>query len=272
MKINCRLYDIKIIKSTGMYMNVLKIILILVVTVNTWAKQVSHGVKEKSVSPEQSFNLLVDGNKRFLESKIKLEGQSAADVQRLSSGQKPHAIVLSCSDSRVPPEIVFDQKLGEIFVVRTAGETLGDNAIGSIEYAIEHLGSKLIVVMGHTSCGAVKAAHSTLDGSSAGTPALDNLVKDIHPRIKKYKGKEPSTKYTKESWSNTEGVSIELVKRSKLIREKVKSGEVRIVPSLYDLDTGLVAFRTIMKTKNSTAVEIRVPASTKSQEKLNHGH
>ena len=123
-----------------------------------------------SVAPDTALKWLMNGNNRFVKTQLRMkEGQKPADIKRLSSGQQPHAIVLSCSDSRVPPELVFDQKLGEIFVVRTAGEALGDNAVGSIEYAVEHLGSRLIVVMGHTSCGAVKAAHATLQkGTSAG--------------------------------------------------------------------------------------------------------
>ena len=195
------------------------------------------------VSASQSLSWLKNGNTRYTHHKLRADGQSKEDVTRLSTGQRPHAIVLSCSDSRVPPEILFDQKLGEIFVVRTAGEALGDNAIGSIEYAIEHLGSKLIVVMGHTSCGAVKAAHGSLDGSSVGTPALDNLVKDIHPRISSFKGKSPSANFEQESWANTEGVAQDLGKRSKLLAEKLKKGEVTIVPSLYNLETGIVTFR-----------------------------
>lgn len=91
------------------------------------------------------------------------------DIERLSTGQAPQAIVLSCSDSRVAPEIVFDQKLGEMFTVRSAGEALSSQAIASIEFAIAKLGSKLIVVMGHTKCGAIKAAVDTLSGGSAGS-------------------------------------------------------------------------------------------------------
>lgn len=257
-------------------MNIVKSALALTITFsfNLWAEQAKHHEEYNSITPEKSYNLLVDGNIRYLSSKTRTDGQSLTDIHRLSTNQKPHTIVLSCSDSRVPPEIVFDQKLGEIFVVRTAGETLGDNAIGSIEYALEHLGSKLIVVMGHTSCGAVKAAFSTLDGSSPGTPALENLVSDIHSRIKKYKGKEPSAKYVKESWANTEGVAIDLIKKSKLIREKVKSGSIRIVPSLYDLDSGLVTFRTTMERNNEADLKLRVPASieTLSDKKADHKH
>ncbi len=213
-----------------------------------------------SVSAEQSLGWLKNGNIRFTGSKLRKDGQGEADRSRLSTGQKPHAIVLSCSDSRVPPEIVFDQKLGELFVVRTAGEALGDNAIGSIEYAVEHLGSKLIVVMGHTSCGAVKAALGSMDGSSVGTPALDNLVKDIHPRISAFKGKAPSEKLSSESFANARGVAADLALRSNLLREKIASGKLSVVPSLYDLDSGKVMFDAPLTTPEP-ATQIRTPAS-----------
>lgn len=211
------------------------------------------------ISPSTSLNWLVNGNKRFYKSNVRKDGQSPSDIERLSTGQTPHAIILSCSDSRVPPEVVFDQKLGEIFVVRTAGEALDNNVIGSIEYAVEHLGSNLIVVMGHTSCGAVKAALGSLDGSSAGTPALDGLVQDIHPRIQAYKGAKPSPNVEKESWSNTEGVARDLIVRSKLLKEHLEAGKLMVVPSLYSLETGRVIFHE--KVKVSLPVKVRKSAS-----------
>jgi hypothetical protein len=108
---------------------------------------------DSGVEAKTSFRWLQNGNKRFVTESLRKDGQSKKDRIRLVSGQKPHAIVLSCSDSRVPPEVLFDQKLGEIFVVRTAGEALDNTAIASIEYALEHLGSHLLVVMAHESCG-----------------------------------------------------------------------------------------------------------------------
>lgn len=222
-----------------------------------------HSTKAKA-EPVESLRWLMKGNQRFVKSTLRKEGQSQADVKRLSTGQSPHAIVLSCSDSRVPPEMVFDQKLGEIFVVRTAGQALSDNAIGSIEYAVEHLGSNLILVLGHTSCGAVKAAHSTLDGKSAGTPALDTLVKDIHPRIAKFKG-TASPNFKKESWANAEGVAQDLVARSALLNKAWNEGELWVVPSLYNLENGAVEFQDRLTPKSE--IDIRAPASIISEKK-----
>lgn len=204
----------------------------------------SAGAKETSPSVEadQALAWLKNGNVRFAKSLLRKDGQSQKDVKRLASGQRPHAIVLSCSDSRVPPEIVFDQKLGDIFTVRTAGEALADNAIGSIEYAVEHFGSKLILVMGHTGCGAVQAALDTLDGQDAGTPALNGLVKDLHPHLVSFKGHPRSENIAAEGWANTEGVAADLISRSALLKEKLAKGEIKIQSALYDLDTGVVGF------------------------------
>jgi carbonic anhydrase len=147
------------------------------------------------------------------------------------------------SDSRVPPELVFDQKLGEVFAVRTAGETLSPEAIASIEYAIAKLGSHLIVVLGHANCGAVKAAIETFKGESAGSENLDKLVSDIHPRIKSGLNLDKISKDLKsESWANAKGAAQELVGHSKIISDAVKSCNAKIVVGLYELSSGAVEF------------------------------
>lgn len=202
-----------------------------------------HARKAGPISADQSFQWLRNGNERFLSGKTRKDGASRADIIRLSTGQQPHAIVLSCSDSRVPPEVVFDQKLGEIFTVRTAGQSLNHTDIASIEYAIAHLGSNLIIVMGHTSCGAVKAAHSTQPGADAGSPHLNELVKDIHPRIHSHLRKPASANYIQEGWDNTNGVAKDLLERSAIVREAVASGQVKIKTGLYFLNTGKVEFQ-----------------------------
>jgi carbonic anhydrase len=196
----------------------------------------------EGVAPEKALQWLKNGNTRFVKGYLRKDGADKKDLKRLSTGQKPHSIVLSCADSRVPPELVFDQKLGEIFVVRTAGETLDFTAIASIEYAIEHLGTRNIVVMGHTQCGAVKAALATLTTKEAGSPNLNKLVADIHPRLSAFVGKTPSANLVSESWANTKGVAQDLLQRSTLVAEKVKSGDVKIVSALYHLDAGTVDF------------------------------
>ena len=212
------------------------------VTVTTTTTAATHH-KVEGVEPEVAMRWLKNGNTRFVKGYLRNDGQSKKDVERLSTGQKPHTIVLSCSDSRVPPEIVFDQKLGEIFVVRTAGEVLDPGSIASIEYAVEHLGARNLLVMGHTQCGAVKAAFSTMDGKDAGSDNLNKLVADIHPRIAPFKGHMPSKDYAEEGWANVNGVMADLQRRSKIINERAKNHDIQSSGSLYHLDSGMVEFK-----------------------------
>lgn len=206
-------------------------------------KHAEHKREAGPVSPDKAMTWLKNGNKRFTIGRVRWDGATHKDRERLSKGQKPHAIVLSCSDSRVPPELVFDQKLGEIFVVRTAGQALDFSAIASIEYAVSHLGSNLIVVMGHESCGAVKAALSTLKGGDAGSIWLNQLVKDIHPRLKRFTELTPTENVLVESWVNVEGATNELLEKSDIVRSLVESGDVKIQKGLYHLATGEVEWR-----------------------------
>ncbi len=202
----------------------------------------THSRKPGPVSWSQAVEWLKHGNTRFTTGRLRKDGQSLADIKRLAAGQKPHTIILSCSDSRVPPELVFDQKLGEIFVIRVAGEMLDAGSVGSIEYAVEHFGTNLVLVLGHTSCGAIKSAHATLGGGSAGSPDMNKLVADIQPRIKAYAGKTPTTGYIKESWANVKGVAKDLIDRSPILASAVKSGDLKIAEAMYDTASGVVTF------------------------------
>lgn len=218
------------------------ITLLIIISTFAWASG-PHSEAHKSTDPEVALRWLRNGNTRFKKGTLRNDGQSKKDIQRLSEGQFPHTIILSCSDSRVPPEVVFDQKLGEIFVVRTAGETLDPTSIASIEYAVEHLGVRNLVVMGHTQCGAVKAAMGTFDGKDAGSPNLNKLVADIHPRIQNFKNKPMSKDVAPESWANVNGVIKDLMARSALLEEKIHSGVLKISGALYHLDSGDVEFK-----------------------------
>lgn len=220
----------------------------------------------KGVAADVALSWILNGNERFQNGKLRNDGISQKDREKLVPAQSPHTIVLSCSDSRVPPEVVFDQKLGEIFVVRTAGETLDNMAIASIEYAVEHLGPQLLVVLGHEACGAVKAAFNTLENQEAGSPALNALVKDIHPRIKKFSGSKPSNAFISESMANAAGVARDLVGRSEIIAKKVESQNLKIQTAIYHLNSGWVEFfneaqeNTLAEQKDKKT-ESRAPAS-----------
>lgn len=119
----------------------------------------------KALSPDQALQKLLDGNRRFAGSMLKNPHHSMHWRTAVAEEQHPFAVILSCSDSRVPPEIIFDEGLGDLFVIRTAGHVAGDSALGSIEYAVGHLGVGLVLVLGHENCGAVKA---TVDGCGDG--------------------------------------------------------------------------------------------------------
>ena len=192
-------------------------------------------------TPDDVMNDLIHGNQRFSQGRPTHPAQSSARRAELASGQHPEAIILSCSDSRVPPEIVFDRGLGELFVVRTAGEVADDVAVASIEYSVEHLGSKLIVVLGHESCGAVKAALNTPLGKSAGSSSLDQLVGMIRPDVGELQGQEDPT-VIRSVKSHAVAVARSLSAKSHIIRHAVEQGHVKIVSGVYDLDTGRVQF------------------------------
>lgn len=206
---------------------------------NAEAKTESHR-KAGAVTPEKALGWLKNGNARYTKGSFRKDGATKKDVERLAKGQSPHSIILSCSDSRVPPEVVFDQKLGEVFVVRTAGESLDSSVIASIEYAVEHLGSNLILVMGHTQCGAVKAALNTPAGSDAGSPYINALVAEIQPRLHEHARGPASENFVVEGWDNARGVSQKLLEKSKVIREAAKSGSLRVETALYHLESGKV--------------------------------
>ncbi|PWU17177.1 MAG: hypothetical protein C5B49_09355 [Bdellovibrio sp.] len=195
----------------------------------------------QGVDPETALTWLKHGNRRFVKGWLRKDGQSQKDIERVAGGQKPHSVVLSCIDSRVPPELVFDQKLGEIVTVRSAGEALSAPTIASIEYAIAHLGTRLLVIMGHTNCGAVAAA-SAASAATAESENMKQLIADIQPRIRTTLEKGPSKNYEEEARANVRGIAADLAIRSPLIKEALSSGRVRIVQALYHLDNGSVAF------------------------------
>lgn len=200
------------------------------------------------VTADEALQKLLDGNKRYVASKLNACGETTSGArEKLATGQKPYAIILSCSDSRVPPELIFDKSLGEIFVVRVAGNVPDPVVLGSIEYAAEHLGSPLIMVLGHERCGAVTAAVNA-KGKPEGN--IGAIIKTIAPAVRKAKteckscekcDKKDKTKLVECAIDeNTKMVAANLPKQSKVIRELVKEGKVRIVAAKYDLDDGKV--------------------------------
>jgi len=183
----------------------------------------------------EMIDRLQAGNQNFIEDKLDGKLQNSGRRQELTTGQQPFAIVLSCADSRVVPELAFDTGLGELFVVRVAGNVANTESIGSIEYAVAHCGSKLIVVMGHESCGAVTAA---VNGGDNGHH-INHLLSHITPAISACGAGASITDIVKK---NAQLVADDLKNRSDIIKKAVDSGEVKIVPAYYNLGSGKVDF------------------------------
>ena len=169
-------------------------------------------------------------------------GMTAAEAAKrraeLTKSQHPFAIVLGCADSRVPPEIAFDQGLGDLFVVREAGNVIDDHSLGSIEYAVDHLAVRLIVVLGHQRCGAVKAAKDTIAANGKAPGHIQSLVTAIEPAV------EETTKGDLNATieANVKNVKQALCSSTPILKPKVDSGELKVVGAYYSLDTGTVAF------------------------------
>ena len=189
---------------------------------------------EPSPSPEQSLRWLKEGNERFAADRLENKDVGAARRKELTAGQHPFAVVLSCADSRVPPEIVFNRGLGDIFVVRVAGNISEPFALGSVDYAVEHLHIPLIVVLGHGRCGAV----ATALGKSKPAGNLGRVIGEIDVGEHLSADKDEALAGAVEN--NARRQAELLCERSDVIRENVKQKRLQIAAGVYDLATGKV--------------------------------
>lgn len=197
-----------------------------------------------AMTPQSAIQALKDGNKRFLDNKP-VHRDLLGQVNDTQSGQYPYAIVLSCVDSRVPAEIVFDQGIGDIFSARVAGNSVNEDILGSMEYACKVAGSKLVVVLGHTSCGAVSAA---CDDVMLGN--ITSLLAKIRPSVAAVK--EPAdpaerTSANKTFVNNVVAKNVELAienihLHSAILKEMDDNGEIDIVGAVYNVADGSVSF------------------------------
>lgn len=191
--------------------------------------------KVKNLSAEKALERLKAGNKNFVADKLDGKLQDSSRRSGLTGGQKPFAIILSCADSRVVPELTFDTGLGEIFVIRVAGNVANTSTTASIEYAVAHLGVNLIVVMGHESCGAVTAA---IAGGDNGYN-LNHLLAHISPSIAASRKKDVNSVVKK----NAKMTCNDLAERSAIIKNATeKKNGLKIVPAYYNLGSGKVNF------------------------------
>lgn len=187
------------------------------------------------VTPDEAISRLSEGQGRYLSGQLKKRDfLNQRESQRTS--QNPYAIVLTCSDSRVPPEVIFDEDLGQLFVVRLAGNIVDSAALGSIEYAAEHLGVPLLVVMGHTQCGAVKACYQGIETGSH----LDGIIEKIKPAVAAAR-QDTEEKLLQAALSIRYNVLVQVTacwEQSPVIRELAHSGRLKILAGVYEIETG----------------------------------
>ncbi|MCT8339460.1 carbonic anhydrase family protein [Flavobacteriaceae bacterium TK19130] len=199
---------------------------------------------QSAISPSAGIERLKEGNQRFLNKK-QADRDLNQQVKETTGGQYPFAAVLSCIDSRVPAEIVFDQGIGDIFSARVAGNFVNEDVLGSIEYACKVAGSKLVVVMGHTACGAVKGACDDVELGN-----ITALVSKIKPAVEAVKEPKEADKRTSSNLDFVNAVSKKNVEKtlenmrsqSPLLKEMEDNGEIKIVGAMYDVSDGSVTF------------------------------
>jgi carbonic anhydrase len=187
---------------------------------------------------------LKEGNQRFISGKTRHAHESAEWRKHLVGGQKPFATILGCSDSRVPVELVFDQGLGDLFVIRVAGNVIAPDIVGSLAYAVEHLATSLIVVVGHEGCGAVTAAVEALQGPTNELPGIQALVKLIEPGLPKTLiGMTAEMRINAAVEANVRW-SIKQLAQLPQAKQRLESRQVTLVGAVYELRTGRVRFLT----------------------------
>jgi carbonic anhydrase len=188
-----------------------------------------------TLTPDQVLQRLLDGNQRYVAGKPTHPDQSVERRSELATGQTPFAVILTCSDSRVSPELFFDQGLGDLFVIRNAGNVLDDHVIGTMEYAVEHLHCGLIIVVGHSKCGAVSAA--VAGGDIPGH--IRSLTDAIAPALEDVKD-APGDKVDNTVRANARRVATTLTHVEPFLKTAVSEGHLRIVAARYDISSGQV--------------------------------
>ena len=197
---------------------------------------------QSAITPSMALNLLNEGNKRFLNN-LKINRNLLQQANETSDGQNPFAIILSCIDSRTSAELIFDQGLGDIFSVRIAGNIINEDILGSMEFACKVAGSKIIVVLGHTKCGAVKGACDHIEMGN-----LTALLNKIRPAVdeetltKENRNSNNSVFVENVSTINVKRTVKSIMQRSTILKEMIESGQIGIVGGTHDISTGEVTF------------------------------
>jgi len=190
-----------------------------------------------TITPENARQMLVEGNRRFASGLGTHPRQSTSRRMEVVNGQHPFAVVLTCADSRVPPEVFFDQGIGDLFVIRNAGNLVDEVVLGSIEYAVEHLGAPLVVVVGHTKCGAVTAA--VQGGEAPGH--IGSIVSAIRPAVEATRG-QPGEALVNATLANVRNMVAAIQASQPILAEAVRHNHIQAAGALYHLESGKVEF------------------------------
>jgi carbonic anhydrase len=209
----------------------------------------------KGLTPYQGYELLVDGNKRFVNN-LNSDHDHLEMINETREGQYPFAVILSCMDSRTSVELIFDQGLGDLFSIRVAGNIVNDDILASIEYAVKYVGSKVLMVLGHTACGAINSAKKGVtDGH------ITDLLKRIQPAITKSLLDDKNYMFQdKVAYANVDNSLEEILSRSEIVRDMFAKGEIGIVGGVYNVENGQVDFFKNL-TKNGKGNEAKRYAS-----------
>lgn len=191
----------------------------------------------QTLTPYQGYELLLEGNKRFINN-LKTDHDHLELINQTREGQYPFAVILSCMDSRTSVELIFDQGLGDLFSIRVAGNIVNNDILASIEYAIKYVGSKVLMVLGHTECGAIKSARQGItDGH------LTDLLKRIQPSISKALLRDNDYLFEdKVAYANVENSLEEILTRSDIVKDMFEKGKIGIVGGVYNIENGEVDF------------------------------
>ena len=200
------------------------------------------------MNPDKALQKLIEGNKRYIEGTADgAELTITTRRQDITDGQNPFAVILGCSDSRVPAELVFNRGLGDLFVIRVAGNIVAPSQIGSVEFACQHFGTRLVVVLGHSHCGAINATVDALTGGSGSlspnvASIVDLVTPAVHPIVMSEKYADKDELIHEAMRANVEQSVNELQMRSSILRDMVNKDQIRIIGAEYSLETGVVDF------------------------------
>ena len=196
----------------------------------------------KPVFAAQALKRLKDGNARFVRGRARFPTVQKEVLAELAKKQQPYATILGCSDSRVPPELIFDAGFGELFIIRVAGNVLGASILGTLQYAASHLRTQLFVVLGHEGCGAVKAALATKFERAAHKARIAVLLKNIVPALDDLDGKQPPDALLHSAVEANVRHTVRELRNTPEARVKAATSEMKLVGAVYELKSGRVRF------------------------------